>query len=177
MSSVGRDEVEAAIRSAFAGVTLGSGTSALQSEQTEAMEPWVKPLTEAEYRVLPQSETTDDWAAIPDAELVHVLPMHLDDEGLRYYLPALLIWLLDNYEGPQPRHPFDGPMEVIYTFGALAPNWAREWWWRKYDAFSAEQRAAIARYVREFPHLVQIRSDDQADLESASLDYWNQFLE
>ena len=173
--AVQRDEVEVRIRSAFAGVTLGSGISALQSEATE---DYLERVTLAEYRALPRSETTDDWTAIPDAELIHVLtPPHLDFQGMRYYLPALLIWLLDNYDRSFTHPLFNGDMTVIFTVNALAPYEGSRWlYWKTYDKFSDGQRGAIARYVHELPHLVQLRPDDKADLESAAIEYWNQFL-
>jgi hypothetical protein len=89
-----RDEVEAAIRSAFAGVRLGPGVSL---QQARFIDVYLDGITEEEFEALPEHETTDDWTAIPESALVCDSIAHLDADGLRYYLPALMLWLLDHY--------------------------------------------------------------------------------
>jgi len=166
-------ELEAEIKRAFAGVTLNDGISALQSE---SIEEFRRGLTPEEFELLPQSETTDDWTSLSSSELGHVLTPHLDWKGLRYYLPALLIWLLDNYEGSWS-DPTGSPMPVIWAIMALAPPQdSRKFWWRSYEDFTAQQKTAIARYVSELPQLVRLRPDDVTALSDAANEYWNRFL-
>lgn len=172
-----RDEIEGVIRAAFAGVRLGSGHSL---RQAEAIEDYREGLTVAEFEALPESEVTDDWSLVPEEELRRDNAMHLDPEGLRYYLPALMLWLLDNYDHPDWLS-IDGAQMTLYgTIGVIAPSssdpQARDWTFGKYDAFSAEQKAVVATYVEALPRLVHLREDDAADIASALDFYWRQFL-
>ena len=161
-----RDDIEAAIRSAFAGVRLGSGVSL---RQAQVIDDFRRGVSLEEFEALPRSEVTDDWSAVPENELMRDCVAHLDPDGLRYYLPALMIWLFDHYDGID--------MTSIGTIMALAP--AREFagsYRDIYDSFSVEQRAAIASYVEALPRLVNLDDEDAARV-ARSLDrYWAQFL-
>jgi hypothetical protein len=89
-----RGEIERAIRSAFAGVRLGSGVSL---RQAQAIDVYSKGVTKAEFEAMPLNEVTDDWTAVPESELRRDCIAHLDAPALQYYLPALMLWLLDHY--------------------------------------------------------------------------------
>jgi hypothetical protein len=172
---VERDQVEALIREAFAGVRLGNGVSL---RQAEAIDHYSARWPLAEFDRLPQSEVTDDWSLVPEEELRRDNAAHLDPEGLRYYLPALMLWLLDHYNDEQLL--FDSPaaLTVIGTISAVAP-WEefREHQYRIYDTFfSEQQRRAIAAYVQALPELVALDSEDAALVERSLRDYWGQFL-
>jgi hypothetical protein len=80
---VEREEIEAAIRSAFGGVTLGSGVSLRQAQVIDNSILGLDPPVD-----LSGPEITDDWARIPDSEFARDCIAHLDRVGLRYYLPA-----------------------------------------------------------------------------------------
>ena len=171
-----RDEVEAAIRSAFAGVRLGSGVSL---RQAAAIDVYLKGMTEAEFEALPLSEVTDDWTLVPEDELRSAVVPHLDADGLRYYLPALLLWLL-KYAEDEDDDPLDGDPEMtrIGIIGALAPRMqVQVHTYAIFDGFSAEQRAALASYVEALPRLVGLYDEEDATLVARSLDqYWRRFL-
>jgi hypothetical protein len=168
-----RDDIEAAIRSAFAGVRLGSGTSLQQArlfdEYTE--------LSEAELAEVPRLETTDDWTQITDDELVCNALAHLDAEGLRYYLPPLMLWLLEHYNDEDLTLDGEASMTVIGTMSRLAPyaEFAKHHW-EIYDEFTLEQRMAVARYVEAVPCLVELDYEDATRVSRAMERYWSQFL-
>ena len=73
---------------------LGSGVSL---RQAAAIDDYMEGYTQATFDALPEDEVTDDWALIPEDELRTDNVPHLDADGLRYYLPALMLWLLDHY--------------------------------------------------------------------------------
>ncbi len=173
-----RDELEAAIRSAFKDVRLGSGISL---RQAQVIDDFGRGVTREEFKALPLSEVTDDWARVPEIELRRNCISHLDGEGLRYYLPALMLWLLDHHDDDD-RMSIDGAdMTAIETISALAPDAKFDAtfeaaWFSRFDGFTAEQRAAIARYVEALPRLVDLDDRDATTL-ARSLDrHWARLL-
>jgi len=169
-----REIVEAAIRSAFAGVRLGSGISLQQARLID--EGLTSDMSQAEFAAIPRYETTGDWTQIAESELVCDAIAHLDADGLRYYLPALMLWLLDHYNADFIID-LDAEMTVIGTMSALAPSaeFAR---YRShiYDGFTVEQRAAMAKYVAALPRLVDLNHDDAIRVSRSMRRYWAQFL-
>jgi hypothetical protein len=168
--------LEDLIRDAFAGVSLGAGVSL---RQAAAIDVYFEGWTQAQFDRLPESEVTHDWTEIPDDELRRDNVAHLDPEGLRYYLPALMLWLLEHYNNADERLlDSDAEMSVIGTIYALAPGKDfREHQYGIYDAFFTEQqRCAIAAYVATLPGLVELGWEDTALLERSLRDYWGQFL-
>jgi hypothetical protein len=168
--------LEELIRDAFAGVSLGAGVSL---RQAAAIDVYFEGWTRAQFDRLPESEVTHDWTQIPDDELRRDNVAHLDPEGLRYYLPALMLWLLDHYNNADERLlDSDADLSVIGTISALAPGKDfREHQYGIYDAFfSQQQRCAIAAYVEALPGLVELGWEDTALLERSLRDYWGQFL-
>jgi hypothetical protein len=169
-----RREIESAIRSAFAGVRLGSGVSL---RQAQAIDNYLEGVSQAEFEALPRHEVTDDWTGIPESELLRDCAAHLDADGLRYYLPALMLWLLDHYDD-EDRLLLDGAaMTAIGTISALAFASEFEKGYQSiYDGFTSEQRAAIARYLAALPRLVHLDYEDATRV-ARSLDrYWAQFV-
>jgi hypothetical protein len=102
---------------------------------------------------------------------------HLDRDGLRYYLPPLMLWLLDHYDDEELKLEPVASMTVIGTMSALAPRaeFARSRW-EIYDGFTAEQRAAVARYVPALPRLVHLDHEDATLVDRSIARYWFQFL-
>ena len=90
-----RETIEAAIRAAFAGVRLGSGVSLRQAQYIDLH---YDDYSQTEFAALRRSEEVDDWTKVPGDELSRDCIGHLDADGLRYYLPALMLWLLDHYD-------------------------------------------------------------------------------
>ena len=157
-----RNDIEAAIRDAFAGVRLGNGVSLSIAELIDA---WAAP---AIIDRLFGTEPYEDWASIPMAELDRAETIaHFDAEGLRYYLPALMLKLLDDYEPSE--------MWCIGTIGALDQRRGHPLGFL--DLLSTKQRRAIALYVKALPDLVKLDREDAARVSRAFRDVWSRELE
>jgi hypothetical protein len=170
-----RETVEAGIRTAFAGVKLGAGVSL---RQAQAADTWRDGHTEAEWRALPRGEVTDDWSRVPDAELRRDCIAYLDEEGLRYYLPAFMLWLLDHYDDVEMRRDASSDLAVIGTLMATAPggDGRAAALHAAFDGYTPQRRAAIAAFVEALPRLVELSYMDAMCVERAIRDYWGQFL-
>ena len=170
-----RSEVEAAIRAAFGGVTLGAGTSL---RQTAALDASDEEVPRDELDAARRGEITDDWTQVSAADLTSGALAQLDGDGLRYYLPALVLWILDHYDDAAGRATDEGVgMTVIGTLGSLAPSelFADELY-EVYDGFTPAQRSALAGALEALPTLVHL---DDADAERVAIaldEYWSQFL-
>ncbi|PYT01674.1 MAG: hypothetical protein DMF63_02175 [Acidobacteria bacterium] len=91
---------------------------------------------------------------------------HLDPAGFRYYIPALMLRLLDNYDS--------GSMMSIGTIHALdgrSPSRVR-----RYSELSDPQRRAIARYLKVLPTLIDLGTEDRTRLQRAFERFWSKFL-
>lgn len=167
-----RSDIEDAIRSAFAHVRLGSGVSLRQAESIDGTIFGLEPT----YAGRLADEVTDDWTRVSESELLRDNVAHLDGDGLRYYLPALMLWLLDHYDDGD-RWLRGSDMTAIGTISAIAPEESfAPSRWAMYDSWSAEQRAAIASFVEALPRLVRLDSADASSV-ARSLDrYWHRFL-
>lgn len=160
-----REVVERDLRMAFAGVTLGRGTSL---RQAVVIDNYGKGVSDSEFEMLPQKEVTDAWDQVPFSELESDNVAHLDLEGYRYYLPAFLISVLDNY------NPLS--MRVIGTLGCLYPkDLMNEYHLPRYNFLSLEQRVAVAQYLEALPRLVPLDDDDLELVQKAQEKYWGQF--
>jgi hypothetical protein len=162
-----------AIRSAFADVRLRSGFSLRQAQAIDGTisghEAW--------HGGPHPDEIIDDWTRVPESELLRDNIAHLDTDGLHYYLPALMLWLLDHYNDEDRLLTDGADMTAIGTMMALAPPPMFAGSYRDaYDSFSAEQRAAIASYVEALPRLVNLDYRDATGIEASLDDYWAQFL-
>jgi hypothetical protein len=118
---------------------LGGGVSL---QQAELIDEWNDTLTEAEFAAIPDLEETDDWTGVSLVGLDMDNISHLDAEGLRYYLPAFMLYLLDHYEG--------GADWATGIIGAVDQR-------RRHphgflEILTPEQGRAIARYVGPCQH-------------------------
>ncbi len=137
-----RAAVEARIRAAFAGVTLGKGMSLRQAQVADR---YGEGVTEAEYQALPRGEVTNSWADVSLSELERDCVAHLDNEGLRYY-SALMLSLLSNYEPASMR--VIGIISALYP-AAIGPE-------RRYTYLTDDQHRAVACFVEALPRLVAL---------------------
>src|SRR5688500_10551416 len=100
------------IEDAFRGTKLEDGVSL---RQTEVLDRYGEGSTHEKYLSLPKSEIIDDWQRIPASELDRAECLaHLDAKGFRYYIPALMIRLLEDYDPSSMR-----------TIGTLDPLYPR----------------------------------------------------
>jgi hypothetical protein len=167
-----RTAVEAQIRAAFEGVKLGKGTSL---QQTQIMDRYGDDVTDDEFEVVPRAEITDSWSEVLDSwsdtqlrEAECDCLAHLDEEGLRYYLPALMLSLLANYD--------PSSMRVIGTISALYPRnlGGRT---RSYELLTLDQHRAVASFLSALPRLVNLDTEDAKCVERALRNYWGQFTD
>lgn len=174
LQDMDRSEIESAIRSAFAGVQLGDGVSL---RQAEVMDDFGRGFSLAEFKALPLSEVTDDWTRVPESELLRDNAAHLDGKGLRYYLPALMLWLLHHYHDERWLLNDGVDMTTIGTIMALAPA-ARfeEGILRLYEPFTVAQKTAIASYLMALPRLVDLDDEDATTIARSIERYWGRFL-
>jgi hypothetical protein len=157
-----REQIENALRDAFRGVRLGGGVSL---QQAELIDDSVVGLTDAEFARIPDLEVTHDWPAVSAEELEMGNIAHLDAEGLRYYLPALLLRMLDHYDGGQ-----------MWTIGTISALGQRDGHPRGFvELLTVKQRRAIADYVGALPELVELDAMDRGTVERADRDVWSRY--
>lgn len=160
-----RNAIETQIKQAFAGVTLGSGISIRQSV---AIDGYGESHTAQEFAALPLSEITTDWLSVPLSELETICTSHLDAEGFRYYIPALILSLHQDHDYTSLR--------VIGTISALCPSIEyMDSHLRHYALLNSEQRSAIANWLAIAEHLIPLATEDRAMIQAAIEDYWHQF--
>ena len=155
--------LENKIRVAFRGVVLGGGVSLRQAQIADCYGDDVQGES---FEHLPPEEPKHDWTRVQLREDNSDCIAHLDAEGLRYYLPALMLSVLADYDARS--------MRVIGTLSALDPRGAYAD--RRLAMLNDEQRQAIAYFLKALPELVELRYGD-ADLVLSLLSaYWQQFL-
>lgn len=167
MNSAELELVQSNIRSAFAGVVLGSGISIRQSE---VIDHYGEGCIPEEFGALPRSEITDDWERVPDTELERACVAYFDPQGFRYYIPALALSVLRNYDS--------GSLRVVGTIHSLYPrkqDWSHSV--RKYQLLNERQRVALALFLTHLPNLVALGYEDATCVSRALRNYWTQFLE
>jgi hypothetical protein len=113
---------------------------------------------------LKNAEVVDDWSQVSSSELERDCIAHLDAAGLRYYLPALMLAVLEQYDPMS--------MRVIGTLAALDGRdlYNQE----RYRLLSPAQRAAVARFLEALPTLVPLDHEDLAMVQRSYRDYWMQ---
>jgi hypothetical protein len=159
-----RLSVEGEIRTAFHGVKLGRGISLRQARLADRSH--VPP----HLRV---GEITDDWSLIPMGELQSESDgiAHLDALGFRYYIPALILSVLNHYESSS--------MRVIGTLGGLYPKKDNSWKYHmnRYSLLNPAQKVAIARFLTALPKLVELDFEDQKSVPRALRNYCGEYLQ
>jgi hypothetical protein len=142
-------EVISAIHSAFKDVTR---EDAITTHEAEAMDAY------SDRKSARLLDTDKRWRDVPDSAIEECQDVfcYLDPKGFRYYIPAYMIWSLQNYES-------NSAMSTIYAlsasnrdrFGLLDPAQREaicaflEYVAESYDDDSA--RMALDRYWRKVP--------------------------
>jgi SAM-dependent methyltransferase len=112
----------------------------------------------------------DDWSRVSRRELERDCVAHLDAEGLRYYLPALMLSVLEDYDSTS--------MRVIGTLAALYPKAGTlKSDVERYHPLTLDQRKAVAEFLTALPRLVELGHEDATVVERALRNYWRQFVE
>ncbi len=161
-------EIKSLVSDAFKGVTLGNGYSLRDMEE---MDNWGKRGPEEDLQLFPDVETRDDWAALTIETLDRYAGLaHIDALGFRYYIPAFMLSVLNDYQ------PSD--MRFICTLSALYPkrDGLAEYTISRYLLLNSKQRSAIASYLQALPSLVPLNGGDEKCVERAIRNYWHEFL-
>jgi hypothetical protein len=158
-----RQELEQQFLVAFAGVRLGAGVSL---RQTQVIDRFGEGVTNREFQALPLGEAADDWTQVPFTELEQGWVAHLDFEGLRYYLPALMLSVLDTYDSSS--------MRVIGTLMALDPDAA--YGTMRFEGLSGSQKSAIASFLVALPQLLELGHHDAKIASRLLRNYWGRYV-
>jgi hypothetical protein len=126
-----RAAIEKEIQTAFRGVTLGGGISLRQAQLIDNFGRATQKDASASFG---DPEVTDDWAWVSLDELERDCIAHLDALGFRYYIPALMVSVLNHYDSSS--------MRVIGTLSGLYPKKRDLWDYHihHYSLFSPAQR-------------------------------------
>ena len=157
-----RERIEAAIRDAFKEVRLGSGVSLIEAE---AIDGSYERIGQGEAHRLRYLEITDDWTLLAPSDLQSENLAHLDAKGVRYFLPALMLRLLDDY---QP-----GEMWCISTISLLDQRDPHPQGF--VELLTNAQRSAIAAYVEALPELVELDYEDAAIIDRSLAQVWRPY--
>lgn len=106
-----RRAVEGEIQQAFHGVTLDKGMSLRRAQYADRFQDAV---WNAHSTSLSKGEITNDWSQVSLDELERDCIALLDPFGFRYYIPALMLSVLDHYDSSS--------MRVIGTLSGLYPK-------------------------------------------------------
>lgn len=156
------ERIRSAFQGAFTGVALGRGISIRQSEATDS---YGEGFTAKEYQDLPKSEVTLDWQRVPFEELERACVAHFDAEAYRYYIPALVMSVIEHYDGTS--------MRVIGTLMSLRRN---DRYARMYELLDTKQKAAIALFLAHAPEVVPFRFNEEAEIAASRPAYWDRFF-
>ncbi|PIZ04828.1 MAG: hypothetical protein COY58_01885 [Gammaproteobacteria bacterium CG_4_10_14_0_8_um_filter_38_16] len=170
-----KEDIVKEIEHAFDGVTLSYGVSINQSKIIDDNGKGYA-YTNAEFLKIPRGEITENWKEIPTLQLDDLQIAHLDALGFRYYIPALMIKLLDDYDKPSAS--VESEMVIIGTLSRLHPKKGDSWKavMSLYSILTNEQRLAIAHFLKNLPMLVTLYSEDKKVVERAYKNYWAQFI-
>jgi len=163
-----RTAVESDIRTAFRGVTLGSGLSLRRAQSVDSIGAGAQKRSSGSFA---EPEVTDDWSRVSLDELERDCTAHLDALGFRYYIPALMLSVLAHQESSS--------MRVIGTLSGLYPKKGNEWEYHmhRYSLLSPVQKGAIARFLAELPKLVELGHEHRKVVERALRNYWGEYLQ
>ena len=160
-----KEEIKKVIEEAFNGVTLDGGISL---EQTKVIDNYRRGISDDEFIALPNNEVTNNWKEIPNSKLDEAECLaHFDRKGFRYYIPALMLRLLGNYDTDS--------MMTIGTLSILYPK--TETWSYLYTLLTKQQYQAIALFLKELPNLVELDTfEDRKVVDRAFKNYWSKFV-
>jgi hypothetical protein len=157
-----RDEIIREIESAFAGVTLGDGIGVFEAWAID------RNASDKELKKARERDCRNDWKEISESDLEeHYSALcFMDDDGVRFSLPAYMRFALRNYDKSQSLS-VDAAIHALERGLVPAVNGL--------TIFTASQQAAIARFLR---FMVVDVGDDWVDADTASAAYelfWGQY--
>lgn len=160
------EDIRQNIITAFKGVKLDGGVSL---KQARAIDDYCEDITPKQFDSLQNLDITDDWQAIPNTDLNNEPCIaHLDAKGFKYYIPRLMLSVLDGY---------DDSMRVIGTLSALYPT--KDFWeyhMERYSELNTEQKETIAQFVAAIPSILMLDNEGKTSMERALKNYWQDYL-
>ena len=118
--------------------------------------------------LIPKNEVKDDWSKVPLEQLDNDLCIgHIDAEAFRYYIPALMLSVLDVYLPTTARVEVPLSLPWIRTRSTL-----RSW----YTMLNEAQCRAIAHFLQTLPTLLPLRRYDAEKVARALRNYWERYL-
>jgi hypothetical protein len=116
-------------------------------------------------------EIIEDWSRVPLDELESDCIAHLDAAGFRYYVPALMLSVLNHFDASS--------MRVIGTLSGLYAKKDDSWEYtmHRYSLLNNAQKTAIARFLEALPKLVKLDSEDLKVVLRALRNYWGEYLQ
>jgi uncharacterized protein DUF6714 len=161
-----KNDLVCLIREAFRGVKLGDGTSL---RQAKIIDGYGQGYSDEQFEVEKRAEITEDWERVPASELELDNIAHLDSEGMRYYLPALMVALLDRYDA-----------NAMWTIGTVSAIDVRgrlsAYKLSQLSLLTFEQRSAVAVWCKSMSRFVDVSPDDRRIVDRAVDAYWCEFL-
>lgn len=159
-----KEKLKILIENAFDGVTLDGGISL---EQTKVIDNYSEGVSVEQFANLPNKEVTRNWKEIPISQLDEADCLaFLDRKGFRYYIPALMLRLLENYDSSS--------MMTIGTLRILYPKTEDHKF--LYEVLTRQQNEAIASYMKALPDLIELYTSDKTVVERAFNRYWSKYL-
>ncbi|NQZ01036.1 MAG: hypothetical protein HRT45_10270 [Bdellovibrionales bacterium] len=150
------------IQQAFAGVQLERGLSLCQLEAIDSRHE----LSPQEFAKLAEKDVTSNWQEVDKADLKNCeCYAHMDAQSFHYYLPALLLMILENYEA--------GEMWCIGLISSLDSRQASAS--QRFTVLSDTQKQAIAHAIFHLLELNNLNHEDQKVLQRSADHYWHQF--
>ena len=133
-----RRSLEGEIRSAFRGIKLGKGISLSQAEFIDRYgnDQEGRQVSDRQFYNLKLADEVSDWTRLELSDLERDNIAHIDGEGLRYYLPALMLSVISDYT--------PSSMRVIGTLSAIDPRPMSSYHIARYSFLDGDQRHAIA---------------------------------
>lgn len=147
------------IAAAFAGVSRDGGVSLHQAEVKDDYGSRDEELAAREL------DTDATWLEVPEEDIAghwDILSF-LDPIGFRYYIPAYMVWTLDNLDSNSA----DATVSALTQPVCKKPDHVQ---YRKYAIFSDSQRKAIGHFLQ---HLCDVGYEDPSDRPARrGLAYW-----
>lgn len=150
------------IKHSYSEVVLGDGISLEAARKIDGY---------GENQLVPCDENqssipTDDWGSIKAEELERLPYLaHVDSEGFRYYLPALMCSLI---EEPNFRsYRFDQAMVLLNPQDDLCDD--------RYELFTEDQMKSISLFVRRLPDLIELDEDEKREIALIFDKHWNKW--
>jgi hypothetical protein len=163
--TVDRDAIVREIVGAFDGVRRGDGISL---HEAQVIEDHGSDNERVRARTLDAAER---WQDVPgaDIEAAYDILSFLDAAGFRYYLPAYMVWSLENFETSESR----SVDHTIYSLALHEEPRLRQWQLGRFSVFDPRQAKAIARFLA----FMAERSGGLADAAAAAAalaDHWTE---